>query len=264
MRAYVKMSLLLSGSKAGLARSWSDAAGPAAYAAGDVLAVGAAARWSPRCRCLYPGITSHLTQVRSRERRQIGHVRRRLPGLQGCDHGGEVLLACLVASPVCGDVSAACLVDGLKEFVIHAHNSNAYGLRLPSRCASVSDMRQNDMQDAPAQCRRCKRHNLRTPASRAAGIGPRCAAIEAAFDGLDDRQQDKAREAVEDGAVIATSREGVAMVVSEDGESVHLTSVARVYISCAGCGPQVSVDACPVRAALTAELTKGAGNGNAQ
>jgi hypothetical protein len=54
------------------------------------------------------------------------------------------------------------------------------------------------------------------------------------------------------------------MVVSEDGESVHLTSVARVYISCAGCGPQVSVDACPVRAALTAELTKGAGNGNAQ
>jgi hypothetical protein len=33
--------------------------------------------------------------------------------------------------------------------------------------------------------------------------------------------------------------------------------VARVYISCAGCGPQVSVDACPVRAAITAELTKG-------
>jgi Family of unknown function (DUF6011) len=232
MRAYVKMSLLLSGSKAGPARSWSDAAGPAAYAAGDVLAVGAAARWSPRCRCLYPGITSHLTQVRSRERRQIGHVRRRLPGLQGCDHGGEVLLACLVASPVCGDVSAACLVDGLKEFVIHAHNSNAYGLRLPSRCASVSDMRQNDTQDAPAQCRRCKRHNLRTAVSRAAGIGPRCAAIEAAFDGLSDKQADKARQLIVDGGVTRTSRKGIARVPSDETGEHYLTSVTG-HCTCA-------------------------------
>ena len=85
--------------------------------------------------------------------------------------------------------------------------------------------------EAPAQCRRCKRHNLRTPASRAAGIGPRCAAIEAAFDGLDSRQQDKAREAIEDGAVIATTREGVAMVISEDGESVHLAT-ADGHCSC--------------------------------
>jgi hypothetical protein len=75
-----------------------------------------------------------------------------------------------------------------------------------------------------AKCRKCHRA-LRSATSVALGIGPRCAAIEAAFDGLDDRQQDKAREAVEDGAVIPTSREGVAMVVSEDGESVHLVSV---------------------------------------
>jgi hypothetical protein len=77
----------------------------------------------------------------------------------------------------------------------------------------------------PAQCRRCKRHNLRTPASRAAGIGPRCAAIEAAFDGLDDRQQAKAREALEDSAVIPTGRKGIVSVVSEDGEAVHLVSL---------------------------------------
>jgi hypothetical protein len=74
------------------------------------------------------------------------------------------------------------------------------------------------------KCSKCHRP-LRSPASIARGTGDRCAAIEAAFDGLDDRQRDKAREAVEDGAVIATSREGVAMVVSEDGESVHLTSI---------------------------------------
>lgn len=84
--------------------------------------------------------------------------------------------------------------------------------------------------DATAKCRKCQRP-LRSATSIALGIGPRCAAIEAALAGLDDRQQDKAREAVEDGAVIATSREGIAMVVSEDGESVHLTSAAG-HCSC--------------------------------
>jgi len=80
--------------------------------------------------------------------------------------------------------------------------------------------------EAPAQCRRCKRHNLRTPASRALGIGPRCAAIEAALAGLDAKQQDKALEAIADGAVIRTSRPGIAHVVSEDGAEVHVTSAA--------------------------------------
>jgi hypothetical protein len=75
-----------------------------------------------------------------------------------------------------------------------------------------------------AKCSRCHR-SLRSPSSVAAGIGPRCAAIEAAFDGLDSRQQDKARDAIDDGAVAATSHEGVAHVVSEDGTEVHLASV---------------------------------------
>lgn len=30
---------------------------------------------------------------------------------------------------------------------------------------------------------------------------------------------------------------------------------ATVYVSCAGCGPQVSLDACPVRQTITRELT---------
>jgi hypothetical protein len=34
---------------------------------------------------------------------------------------------------------------------------------------------------------------------------------------------------------------------------------ATVYTSCAGCGPQVSAEECRVRAAITAELTKGEG-----
>lgn len=31
---------------------------------------------------------------------------------------------------------------------------------------------------------------------------------------------------------------------------------ATVYVSCAGCGPQVSLDACPVRQAIARELTR--------
>ena len=78
--------------------------------------------------------------------------------------------------------------------------------------------------EAPAQCRRCKRHNLRTPASRALGIGPRCAAIEAATAGLNDEQAAKALEAIADGAVVRTSRPGIAQVVSDDGTEVYTVS----------------------------------------
>jgi uncharacterized protein DUF6011 len=74
------------------------------------------------------------------------------------------------------------------------------------------------------RCRRCNRQ-LHTPTARAAGIGNRCAAIEAAYAGLDARQQDKARELAEDGGIFATSHVGVAQVVSEDGTEVYLTSV---------------------------------------
>lgn len=75
-----------------------------------------------------------------------------------------------------------------------------------------------------ATCRRC-RATLRAPASVAAGIGPRCAAIEAAFGGLNDKQRDKALEVIADGGVARTSRPGVFRVVSSDGSSVHLCSL---------------------------------------
>lgn len=84
---------------------------------------------------------------------------------------------------------------------------------------------------APAQCRRCKRHNLRTAASRALGIGPRCAAIEAATAGLNDEQAAKALEAIADGAVVRTSRPGIANVVSDDGTEVYVTA-ASGHCSC--------------------------------
>jgi hypothetical protein len=79
--------------------------------------------------------------------------------------------------------------------------------------------------ETPAQCRRCKRHSLRTPASRAAGIGPRCAAIEAAFQGLGDRQQDKARELIADKGVVPTCHEGVYRVSSSKGDAEYRTAV---------------------------------------
>ena len=73
------------------------------------------------------------------------------------------------------------------------------------------------------RCSRCHRP-LRSSASRALGQGPRCAAIEAALTGLDARQQDKAREAIADRAVVRTSRPGIARVVSEDGTEVYAVS----------------------------------------
>jgi hypothetical protein len=75
-----------------------------------------------------------------------------------------------------------------------------------------------------AKCRRCKRV-LRTAPSIAAGIGPRCAAIEAAFDGLNVKQQDKARELVADGGITRTAHNGVCRVTAADGSEQHLTSV---------------------------------------
>ena len=90
----------------------------------------------------------------------------------------------------------------------------------------------NTTTEAPAKCRRCKRHALRTPASRAAGIGPRCAAIEAAFDGLSDKQADKARQLIVDGGVTRTSRKGIARVPSDETGEHYLTSVTG-HCTCA-------------------------------
>lgn len=80
------------------------------------------------------------------------------------------------------------------------------------------------------RCRRCHRP-LHTATARAAGIGDRCAAIETALNGLDARQQDKARELIEDGGIAATGHHGVAQVVSEDGTEIYLTSVTG-HCSC--------------------------------
>jgi hypothetical protein len=65
---------------------------------------------------------------------------------------------------------------------------------------------------------------LRSAVSKSLGIGERCAAIEAALNGLDSRQQGLALEAIADGAVVRTSRPGIANVVSEDGTEVYTTT----------------------------------------
>jgi hypothetical protein len=75
----------------------------------------------------------------------------------------------------------------------------------------------------PVKCRKCHRP-LHSPASIAAGIGPRCAAIEAATSGLTAEQSAKVAEAIGDGAVVRTHRPGIAQVVSDDGTEVYTTS----------------------------------------
>lgn len=72
-------------------------------------------------------------------------------------------------------------------------------------------------------CRRCHR-TLRSAASKLAGVGPRCAAIEAATEGLNAKQANKALELIADGGV-AKVREGVYRVTSTDGSASYLTSV---------------------------------------
>lgn len=73
------------------------------------------------------------------------------------------------------------------------------------------------------RCRRCHRP-LHSATARAMEMGSRCAAIEAALAGLDSRQQDKALEAIADGAVVRTNRPGIAHVVSDDGSEVYTVS----------------------------------------
>lgn len=74
------------------------------------------------------------------------------------------------------------------------------------------------------KCRRCHRP-LTSAGSRSAQIGPRCAAIEAAIEGLNAKQADKALEVIADGGVIATSRKGVYRVASADGTATYITAV---------------------------------------
>lgn len=74
------------------------------------------------------------------------------------------------------------------------------------------------------ECRKCGR-TLRSAASVAAGIGPRCAAVEAATEGLNARQIDKMAQLILDQAIVATGRKGVYHVVNEAGEVVHIVHV---------------------------------------
>lgn len=73
-------------------------------------------------------------------------------------------------------------------------------------------------------CKRCKRP-LRSASSVALGIGPRCAAIEAATEGLSAKQLDKMAQLIIDKAIVATSRKGIYKIVNEAGEVVHTVSV---------------------------------------
>jgi hypothetical protein len=73
-------------------------------------------------------------------------------------------------------------------------------------------------------CRRCHRP-LTSPASVAVKLGPRCAAIEAATEGLSARQINKMEQLIVDNAIVATNRKGVFHVVNELGEVVHVTHV---------------------------------------
>lgn len=74
------------------------------------------------------------------------------------------------------------------------------------------------------ECRKCHR-KLTAPASQAAGIGGRCAAIEAATEGLSAKQVDKMAQLIIDRAIVATSRKGIYKIVNEAGEVIHTVSV---------------------------------------
>jgi hypothetical protein len=74
------------------------------------------------------------------------------------------------------------------------------------------------------ECRKCHR-KLTAPASRAAGIGGRCAAIEAATEGLNAKQVDKMAQLIIDKAIVATNRKGVYNVVNEAGEVIHVVNI---------------------------------------
>jgi hypothetical protein len=82
----------------------------------------------------------------------------------------------------------------------------------------------NTQETGTAQCRKCGR-TLRSAASVAAGIGPRCAAVEAATEGLNAKQADKMAQLILDKAIAATSRKGAYHVVNEAGEVERICHV---------------------------------------
>lgn len=84
-------------------------------------------------------------------------------------------------------------------------------------------MSSTDTTAEPVKCRHCKRP-LRAAASVAAKIGPRCAAIEAATEGLNVKQAEKALELVADGGVVKV-RKNVFAVTAGEGEGHYLTAL---------------------------------------
>lgn len=80
----------------------------------------------------------------------------------------------------------------------------------------------------PRRCLGC-RHVIRSAESLATGYGAGCrakmrqAAKSADLSAWTESQVADARQAIEDGAVVPSSREGVYHVVSSDGSEVHLT-----------------------------------------
>lgn len=87
-----------------------------------------------------------------------------------------------------------------------------------------SVMSTTSLPSAETRCRRCCRP-LRSEASKALGIGARCAAIEAANEGLSGKQALKAAELIADKGIVATNRKGVFHVVSESGEVTYTCHV---------------------------------------
>lgn len=79
---------------------------------------------------------------------------------------------------------------------------------------------------------------LSSPESIARGMGRTCARkvreaeAEADLSAWTDRQVEEARQALEDGAVVTSTRQGVYHVVAVDGSEVHLTH--RDGCNCAG------------------------------
>lgn len=74
-----------------------------------------------------------------------------------------------------------------------------------------------------ATCKRCHA-TLTSPASVKAGIGPRCAAIQAAMESLNAAQQARALELIADHGIIPV-RKGIYRVTATSGENTYLTAV---------------------------------------
>jgi hypothetical protein len=97
-------------------------------------------------------------------------------------------------------------------------------------------MRNTETQETIVKCGRCHRV-LRSARSCREGYGPGCraimraAAFAAAVKGFTERQIDRARELIEFGAVIATSRPGVYLVANDDPQ--HPYKSHRETCNCA-------------------------------